>query len=58
MTATEIKRALPEDLIIRLSQLASVDKKWARDEERRIIKELAKLYHLDEGYMVAKIVEL
>lgn len=57
MTVKEAKEIKTEDLIIRISQVATVDKKWARNEERRIIKELSRRYDLDEAYLIKKIVE-
>ena len=54
MTVKEIKESKTEDLIFRLAQIFDVDKKWARAEEQRIIKELSKRYGLDEEYMQSK----
>lgn len=57
MTVKELKETKTEDLIIRISRVATVDKKWARNEERQIVKELSKRYDLDEAYLIKKIVE-
>lgn len=54
MMVKEIKEAKTEDLIFRLAQIFDVEKKWARVEEQRIIKELSKRYGLDEEYMQSR----
>ena len=54
MMVKEIKEVKTEDLIFRLAQIFDVDRKWARTEEQRIIKELSKRYDLDLEYLQNK----
>ena len=58
MAVKEIKEARAEDLIARLVYLNDIERKWARDEEKKVCKELSERFNLDFNYLLKRLADV